>query len=222
MKFFTRKYEFELEVLIRAAWKGILLMNIPINVYYPEKKDRVSHFRPFRDFVRISILNTICVFIALLYVKPFSFIRFLKKENIRTFLFLIFLQTGESSEKRTFSVMLGVFMGIFPIWGYQLITAIALAYLLRLNKMIVILAANISLPPLIPFILYLSYIVGGIVLSANNPIPFSSNITLEWVKSNLIQYLVGACVFAAIAAILTGLLTFISLKVFRKKNAILD
>jgi glycosyltransferase involved in cell wall biosynthesis len=222
MKFFTRKYEFELEVLIRSAWKGILLMNIPINVYYPEKKDRVSHFRPFRDFIRISILNTICVFIALLYVKPFSFIRFLKKENIRTFLKKNVLQTGESTEKLTFSVMLGVFMGIFPIWGYQLITAIALAYLLRLNKVIVILAANISLPPLIPFILYLSYIIGGFVLSANTPIPFNSSITLEWVKSNLIQYLVGACVFAIIAAILSGLLTFILLKVFRKKNAILN
>ena len=66
--------------------------------------------------------------------------------------------------KITFSVMLGVFMGIVPIWGYQLVTAIALAYLFRLNKLLVIVAANISLPPMIPLILYLSYLTGSLVL----------------------------------------------------------
>jgi hypothetical protein len=104
-------------------------------VFYPNKRNGLV-FRPF-DFVRISILNTVCVLIALFYVKPFSFVRYLRKENIRDFLKRNVLQTGESVEKLTLSVMFGVFMGIIPIWGYQLITAIALAYLLRLNKLIV-------------------------------------------------------------------------------------
>ncbi len=78
-KFYTKKYEFELEVLIRSAWRGIPLVSIPIQVYYPQKEDRVSHYRPFRDFVRISLLNTVLVFIALLYIKPFSFLKYLKR-----------------------------------------------------------------------------------------------------------------------------------------------
>jgi len=60
--------------------------------------------------------------------------------------------------------MLGVFMGIFPIWGYQMITAIVLAHVFKLNKFIVIVAANISIVPMIPVILYLSYITGGFVM----------------------------------------------------------
>ncbi len=223
MRFFSNKYEFELEVLIRAAWKGLPLMHIPINVYYPEKKDRVSHFRPFRDFVRISILNAICVFIALAYVKPFAFVRYLRKESIRSFLKKNVFETGDSAQKITFSVMLGIFMGIVPIWGYQLLSALALAYLLRLNKVIVAVAANISIPPMIPFILYLSYITGGIVLSADNHIPFSSDFSIKWFITQVgVQYIVGACVFAVISSLFSGLITYIFLKVFRKKSALLN
>ena len=63
----TRKYEFEVEIIVRAAWKGINVENVPIKVYYPPKEERVSHFRPLRDFTRISILNTILVIYALLF-----------------------------------------------------------------------------------------------------------------------------------------------------------
>jgi glycosyltransferase involved in cell wall biosynthesis len=222
IRFLTRKYEFELEVLIRSAWRGIPLMNIPIKVFYPEKEERVSHYRPFRDFVRISVLNAICVLIAILYVKPFSFIRYLKKENIKDFIKRNVLQTGESNQKLILSVMFGVFMGIVPIWGYQLITAIALAYLLRLNKLLVIVAANISIFPITPLILYCSYVTGGLILTGNGSLPFSSDITLAWVKTNLLQYLLGSVVFAVIMSALSGLLTYMFLKTFRRKPAIID
>jgi glycosyltransferase involved in cell wall biosynthesis len=221
-RFFTRKYEFELEVLIRSAWKGIPLMNIPIRVFYPEKSERVSHYRPFRDFVRISILNTICVIIALFYAKPSAFVRFLRKENIREFIKKNVLHSGDSPEKLTLSVMLGVFLGIIPIWGYQLITAIALAYLLRLNKVLVIVAANISIFPLTAVILYLSYVTGGLILSADHQMAFNSGISLSWFKDNLLQYIVGAIAFAIIASAMFGLVTYIFLKVLRKKPAILN
>jgi glycosyltransferase involved in cell wall biosynthesis len=48
MYFFTRKYEFEIEVLVRAAWKGIKINWVPVMVYYEPKESRVSHFRPFK------------------------------------------------------------------------------------------------------------------------------------------------------------------------------
>ncbi|MBN1790946.1 MAG: DUF2062 domain-containing protein [Bacteroidales bacterium] len=222
IRFVTRRYEFELEVLIRSAWKGIQLIGIPIQVYYPARAERVSHYRPFTDFMRISLLNAICVIIALFYVKPFSFLQYLRKESIKGFLRKHVLQTGDSVAKITFSVMLGVFMGIVPIWGYQLITAIALAYFLRLNKLIVAVAANISIPPMIPFILYLSYVAGGIVLSGDNHLSFSSDISLTWVRDNLFQYIIGSLIFAVVAALFFGLLTYILLKVIRRKPALIN
>jgi glycosyltransferase involved in cell wall biosynthesis len=75
--FFTKKYEFEIEVLVRAVWKGVKIETVPITVYYAPKEVRISHFRPFKDFTRISILNTILVIITFLYIKPRKFFRIL-------------------------------------------------------------------------------------------------------------------------------------------------
>ena len=61
------------------------MRNIPVNVFYPEKGERVTHFRPGKDFTRISILNTFLVLGALLFYYPWRFLRSLTKENIRRF-----------------------------------------------------------------------------------------------------------------------------------------
>lgn len=76
---FTNKFEFEIEIIVRTAWKGVLVKNVPVKVLY-DPQERVSHFRPFRDFTRISILNTVLVIITLLYIKPRNFFRKLKKK----------------------------------------------------------------------------------------------------------------------------------------------
>lgn len=81
IKFYTNKFEFEIEVLVRAAWSDIEILEVPVKVYYPEKDERISHFRPFRDFSRISVLNTVLVTIAFLYIKPRDFFRSFKKKN---------------------------------------------------------------------------------------------------------------------------------------------
>ena len=70
MKLFTSRYEAELSLLVRSAWRGIEILPIPINVYYPPKEERVSHFRPGVDFFRISVLNTFLTFAAILYGYP--------------------------------------------------------------------------------------------------------------------------------------------------------
>jgi glycosyltransferase involved in cell wall biosynthesis len=81
-KFLTRKFEFEIEVLVTSAWRGIEITEVPVRVFYAEKESRVSHFRPFKDFTRISILNTVLVTLAFLYIKPRDFIRGLKKKTL--------------------------------------------------------------------------------------------------------------------------------------------
>ena len=76
-RYYTSKFEFEIEVIVRSAWKGIAVKNIPIQVLY-DQSERVSHFRPFKDFTRISILNTILVIIEIIYILPRDLFRRLK------------------------------------------------------------------------------------------------------------------------------------------------
>lgn len=79
-KWYSTKFEFEIEVIVRSAWKNIKVENIPVQVKY-DPEERVSHFRPFMDFTRISVLNTILVTIAIVYIKPRDFILQFKKKN---------------------------------------------------------------------------------------------------------------------------------------------
>jgi glycosyltransferase involved in cell wall biosynthesis len=46
-------FAFETEVLIRAARAGMSIRSVPVTAYYPPVAERVSHFRPFLDTVRI-------------------------------------------------------------------------------------------------------------------------------------------------------------------------
>jgi len=75
---FTSRYEAELEILVRCAWRGIRLISIPVQVYYAPEGERVSHFRPGMDFFRISLLNTLFVFLAVVYGYPAKVFRRLK------------------------------------------------------------------------------------------------------------------------------------------------
>ena len=67
---FSARYEAELSLLVFSAWRGTPLVPIKINVYYPKAEDRVTHFRPFWDFFRISVLNTILCLVAVVYGWP--------------------------------------------------------------------------------------------------------------------------------------------------------
>jgi hypothetical protein len=66
----SARYEAELEMLVRSAWKGIAIRPVPVHVYYPPEGERVTHFAPGKDFVRISLLNTLFTFLAILYGYP--------------------------------------------------------------------------------------------------------------------------------------------------------
>ena len=204
-KFFTRKYEFEIEVLVRSAWSDIVTIPIPINVYYPSEEERITHFRPFVDFARISILNTILVLITFLYIIPLSAI--------------------------SVGIGFGVFMGIAPIWGFQMIVAVLLAHFLKLNKIIVLAFSNISLPPVIPFIIYLSYATGGLVM--DNPIEFTTE-TMYYLKDQIIhgnfyntlnefgysilQYIIGSIILGLLLGGIATTISYIIIKLSTIKN----
>ncbi|QEM06731.1 DUF2062 domain-containing protein [Mucilaginibacter rubeus] len=216
--FITRKYEFEIEVIVRAAWKNIKIDWVPVKVYYAPKETRVSHFRPFQDFSRISVLNTILVIITFAYIKPRDFFRMLfDKKKATQMLKNLFFNPEHSPQLKAKSVAFGVFMGIVPIWGFQLLVAISLAFLFRLNKAIVVTAAHISVAPMIPVIIFLSYKTGSLWMGGKDvDIPLDK-ISLKSIGEHLEQYLYGSISLAIFAGIIAGFLTFALLKLFKRR-----
>ena len=121
---------------------------------------------------------------------------------------------------KAISVAFGVFMGIVPIWGFQLVVAIFLSILLKLNKPLVIIAANISIPPMIPFIIFLSYVMGSFwVGDGASHFTIANNLTLDSMGKNLPQYIYGSITLAIVAGLTLGLLTLVLLKIFKKKHS---
>jgi uncharacterized protein (DUF2062 family) len=109
-------------------------------------------------------------------------------------------------------------MGIVPIWGFQMLVAITLSVLFRLNKALVIIAANISIPPMIPVVLYVSHLTGKLWMGKNaQTILFSDEFTFELAYNNARQYIVGAFTLAVIAGLFFGGLTYCLLKLSKRR-----
>ena len=87
----TSRYEAELELLVFAAWHNVGIRSIPVQVYYPPQSERVSHFRPYYDFARISVLNTVLCGIALVYAWPKRLIRTVLTVGTLLLLFIVML-----------------------------------------------------------------------------------------------------------------------------------
>ncbi|RPD98600.1 DUF2062 domain-containing protein [Aureibaculum marinum] len=217
IKFLSTKFEFEVEVIVKASWNGIEVRNIPIRVLY-DSDERVSHYRPFMDFIRISAMNTWLFTVAIIYIKPRDFYRRFKQKGFKKFFYEDLIGSRDSNLKKALSIALGTFIGISPFWGFHSILAIMLAAIFKLNKVISFVFSNVSFPIFIPFIIYGSLKMGGSILGR-------TSLELNQIDENfkigvyLVQYVVGSFVLAFLTAILFGTIGYITLHLFSSKNS---
>ena len=205
----TTRFEYEVETIVRLAWRDVPFVQVPVSVRY-DFPERVSHFRPGKDFLRISLLNSVLVTLAFLWHWPKQLLtggrlwRRLKEEAVRP---------EESSLHKALSIGFGLFMGIVPIWGFQLAVGIPLAFLLKLNRVLFVAAANISIPPMIPLILYGSYRMGAPFVGDDRVrIERFADLTLEAIHWNMMQYLLGAVLLAVVAGLAGTLVSWAVLR----------
>ncbi|MCJ7465185.1 MAG: DUF2062 domain-containing protein [Maribacter sp.] len=220
LTFYTSKFEFEIEVIVRAAWNGTLVKNVPVKVLYDEF-ERVSHFRPVIDFTRISILNTWLVLLTIFYIKPRDLLRRFKKKGFRRFFYEDFWHNNDSPKKKALSIALGVFIGLSPLWGFHSLIVIFLALLFKLNKVIAFAFSNISLPPFIPFVLYASSKVGQVVTGQDYTYSIEDITEHFEVMKHLKTYIIGSILLSITTAMILGLMAYVFLTIFdRKKIAV--
>lgn len=215
--FITRRYEFEVEIIVRAAWRGVNVENIPIKVYYPPEEERVSHFRPLQDFSRISILNTVLVLYAFLLHYPWKFLQALTYSNIKNFIDKQVIHSKDTNLQMAAAMGWGIFCGIIPIWGYQMAFAGLSAHFMKLNKVVAVVFSNISIPPMIPFLLYGSMLFGSWILNIENVFSFE-NVSLSNVGQSLTQYIVGSFALATISGMLVFAIALITMIICKRKS----
>ncbi len=220
LKLYTPKFEFEIEVIVKAAWSGTLVKNIPVKISYDEA-ERVSHFRKGPDFARISVLNTVFVIVTLFYIKPRDFFRKVKKKGVQKFLAEDVLGSNDSPRKKAFSIALGLFIGLSPFWGLHTLLVLGLAFLFKLNKPIAFAFSNISLPPFIPFILYFSIQIGVWITGETNFFALDNIMENLVALKGLKAYLIGSFLLATVVSVISGLIGYLTLtKMAKRKIAV--
>jgi glycosyltransferase involved in cell wall biosynthesis len=216
IRLFTNKFETEIEVIVKMAWRNVPIVPVDIRVIY-DKDERVTHFRPFRDFTRISMLNTYLVTLTLLFYLHKRLIQYILRKGLWQIIKDEAVKPEESNLSKAKSIGFGLFMGIVPIWGFQLLVGIPLSVYFRMNKVLFITAANISLPPAIPLIIFASYKFGGLFYKNGVQLESFSELTLESIHVNFVQYFLGGTLLAVCVGVIGFAVSLLLFSRFRRK-----
>jgi uncharacterized protein (DUF2062 family) len=209
------RYAYELEIMAKAAWAGIPLVPCPVQADYAAPTSRMSHFHPWRDFLRISRLHSrlsmqaFCVPAPLRQLAARGVLQQMpRRHKIRFVLGQLFREHTQTPGRLSGAVGLGLFCGIAPIWGAQMLVAALLAHKLKVNKAVALTASNISFPLAAPFIMAASLVLGHF-LWTGTWMDFDARVAARQVPLYIWEWALGSVVLALAAAVLGGLLTFL-------------
>ena len=110
------------------------------------------------------------------------------------------------------AIFVGAVVGCTPIFGLHIVACIALAYLFRLNKIIVYGAANLSIPPMVPLLGFTSVQLGERILHGRWLALHRADFALKNVKTLartfFVDWTVGGIVLGATVGLLAGGITW--------------
>lgn len=201
-------YSFEIEVLVRAAWAGFAVVDVPISVHYPPQAQRVSHFKPLLDNIRISLLNTRLTFRSLM---PWPHKKYVPTAQgtvtalhpLRSLRLL--LSQNETPGTLALSASLGIFLGTVPLIALHSIAIVLVAGAMRLNKIMGLAASQLCIPPFVPA---LCIMVGYYVRNGRWLTEFSLQTLGYQAFERIIDWAVGSVLVAPALALLVGGVTF--------------
>jgi glycosyltransferase involved in cell wall biosynthesis len=207
MKLNGSHFDLEAEVLAKAIWAGLSLRTVPIDVWYPEPRLRISRFRPFVDNLRLTWMHARLVGRRLLplphrkllpsvekhvdpalLLHPIRMLKSLLKENATPGLLAM-------------SAAVGTFLAALPLISIHTLVIIYVATRLRLNKVMAVSIQNLCMPPFVPMVcIELGYRMRYGSWLTN----FSTKTILGELHQRLFEWLLGSLVVAPVAAVLVG------------------
>lgn len=218
-----RRYDFEVEVLTRAAWAGLPILTVPVSVHYPPGGERVSHFHQFRDNFRLTCLHTRLVSRALLpwphrrlverspeevlaarreklsLLHPGNFVKYLCREH-------------SSALQLAVAAWLGVFFGALPLLFCHTAAILYVCHRLHLNKVTAVTASQLCMPPVVPV---LCIQIGYFLRSGSFLTEFTWDTLVIQAPLRLWEWLLGSLVLGPLLGLLVGALVYFPVKRLR-------
>jgi uncharacterized protein (DUF2062 family) len=116
------------------------------------------------------------------------------------------------------AVGVGVFCGCSPVHGFQFLLALGLAWLLRLNKVAVLIGLQVSAPPITPVIIFAGFQVGELVQHGRFlPLSISQIRQLSGdslARTLVTDFVLGSVVLGLVLGVLIGTATWLGYRSF--------
>ncbi|PLX76798.1 MAG: DUF2062 domain-containing protein [Desulfuromonas sp.] len=222
LNFWCRRYNFEVEILVRSAWAGVELRDVDISVYYPPGEERISHFHGFLDNWRLTLLNT---HLTGRSIVPWPHRKIIEREDegklktvsvihpLRSIRQL--LQENSTPPRLAVAAGTGVLLGTLPLIFCHTIIILMVCGFFRLNKVAAISSSQLCMPPIVPALC----IELGYFMRHGEWLTELSLQTLGYqALERIYEWLLGSLVLAPVLAGAVGLLTLLLAQLVQKKD----
>lgn len=204
-------YDFEAEVLAKAAWAGLELTCVDIDVIYPKPEERVSSFRPFLDNLRLTLIHSMLVGRRML---PLGHKRLVEKRRALTPSLLLhpskvlgmLLRENATPQGLALSAAVGMFIAVLPILFMHSIIIFYVSLRLNLNKIVTLNVQHLAMPPFMPALC----IETGYYLRHGRWLTDLSFATVfQQFSSRLLEWFIGSLIVAPLAALICGAVMYL-------------
>ncbi|MBU1134460.1 MAG: DUF2062 domain-containing protein [Candidatus Omnitrophica bacterium] len=214
-------YDFETEVLARAAWAGLGLKAISVDVWYPQPQKRISNFRPVVDNFRISCMHARLVGRRLLpwpchrlipdtkdYFKPN-----ILRHPIKALKAL--LKENATPAGLAVSAGVGIFLAVLPLLSVHTLVIIYVTTRLHLNKVMAVSIQNLCMPPFVPVV---CIEIGHFMRYGRWLTDVSLRVVFGQLPDRVFEWLLGSLIVAPIMAVTVGIIVFYSARSLQKRS----
>ena len=216
----SRRYTFEVEIVVRARWAGFEVRETKVSVKYPET--RISHFGKLKDNWRLTLLNTYLTVRSMLPIPHRQFVRDAGKPISKKGYWQALvehLRTKGNITKNACAAAWGMFCGSIALIGVRQVMLFFGAGWWNLNRIVAISFEKLCIGPFIPAIcIEVGYYVRyGHFLTEFNMTTLGRQFmqrVWEWVLGS---FIVAPCL-AVLAFILVWTAGFILHRSLRERN----
>lgn len=221
IKCFAKRYNYEVEILVRGIWASLSIQSVDIAVHYTDDTLKASHFRPFLDNARISLAYTYLVIRNFIPLPRKILFGISRQERMKFFLLNPFkamkmLVTEKTSARQIgYATALGIFLGTLPLIASHSVTIIFFATRLKLNRLIALNVSQLCALPIVPAI---AIEIGYFIRHGNFLTEFTMQTLGHEILQRLGEYIIGVTVLTFPLSALAGILAYLISMIYQKIN----
>jgi glycosyltransferase involved in cell wall biosynthesis len=211
-------YDFEAEVLAKAAWAGLALKTVDIDVVYPKPEERVSSFKPFLDNLRLTRIHTMLVGRRMLPIRHKKLVASPNKPEVSLLrhpgrVLKMLLKESATPEGLALSAAVGMFIAVLPILFMHSIVILYFSMRFNLNKIVTLNVQHLAVPPFIPA---LCIEMGYFLRHGRWLTDLSFTTVFQQFSSRLFEWFLGSLIIAPLAALLVGAVMYVTASTIKK------